>query len=145
MYSDALKTLSSDFKGAVFVYLNQALTWNKQNVRNFTFKICKERFLLNQRVFYFPRDFYLVEEINYQLSVMSANGILDHFTSEYADYNYLNIKALTSRPSPINIQQVSAIFYLWIAGLTLASLFFMAELVYHCAKKIKNHRLAHQI
>lgn len=126
---DALKTLDSTFKGAVFVYLSQALGWNKQNVRNFTFRICKERFLLSQRSFFFPRDFYLIEEINYQLSLLYSSGILARQLSIYADNFFLNVKAESSEPLALNVEQISGIMNVWLACLAISTIVFAGEII----------------
>lgn len=122
------KTFDSNFKGAVFTYLAQALSWNKQNVKNFTLKICHQRFLLNQAVFYFPRDFFLIDEINHLISILSANGVISHLISEYADIDYLNVKQTCFDPSPISLEQISGIFFVLIVCLAVAVFCFILEL-----------------
>lgn len=130
-----MKTLDTSFKGAVFAYLSNTLSWNKQTVRNYTLKICKERFLLNQRVFYFPPDFYIVEEFNHQISLLRANGIIDRL---FSDHDYLNVKELSSEPVALNIYETSGMFYVLITGLTVSALAFAAEKIYFIAFKLKN-------
>lgn len=112
--------------------------WNKQTVKNHTLKFCKERFLLNQIVFYFPKDFYLTEEISHQIIELSANGILDHLVSEYADHAFLNVKPVDVGPLPITFIQISGIFHVCAACLLISFFVFLVELFGH--KFRKHHR-----
>lgn len=137
-HAQSLKTLDPNFKGTVFVYLGEALLWNKLSAKNHSLLVCKERLLLNQRVFYFPKDFYLVEEVNQQLSMIAANGILEHLLSIYIDYGFLNVKSVDHGPLPLDVESISGIFY--VAGvLYLISLItFVAEILYfYCKTKLR--------
>jgi hypothetical protein len=126
--NESLKTLDPSFKGAVFTYVGDALFWNKQSVMNYTLKLCKQRFLLNQRVFYFPKDFYLIQEINYQISALSANGILNNIISKYVDYAFLNVKSVDFELQAISLEQISGIFYVGSVCLTISISVFFGEM-----------------
>lgn len=117
--------------------MGQALLWNKQSVKNYTLKFCSERFLLNQRVFYFPKDFYLVEEINHQISVLSSNGILSYLISRYVDTDMLNVKTFDAEPLPITFNQVSGIFYVYGVCLAAAVVVFIIEKAFQKWKTTK--------
>lgn len=134
-HAQSLKTLDPNFKGTVFAYFGEALLWNKLSAQNHSLLMCKERLLLNQRVFYFAKDFYLVEEVNQQLTMIASNGILEHLLSTYIDYEFLNVKSVDLGPLPLNIESISGIFY--VAGaLCLSSLIvFVAEIFHFYCKK----------
>lgn len=119
--------------------MGQALLWNKQSVKNYTLKFCKERFLLNQRVFYFPKDFYLIEEINHQISVLSANGILSFINSQYVDSAFLNVKSIDIGPQPLNFTQISGIFYVCGVCLLVSLAVFAVEVFKYNKFKWRNH------
>lgn len=97
--------------------------------------MCKERLLLNQRVFYFAKDFYLVEEVNQQLTMIASNGILEHLLSTYIDYEFLNVKSVDHGPLPLNIESISGIFYVAGALCLLSLIAFVAEIVHFYCKK----------
>lgn len=129
-----MKTLDPNFKGAFFAYLNQVLSINKQNVKNYTLKTCKERFILNQRVFYFQKDFYLVDEFNRLISLLGSSGVLSHVIKEYSDMTYLNIKEVPTAPNAIGLQQISAIFIISLGLLIFSFAIFVTEIVYYQLK-----------
>lgn len=112
-------------------------TWNKQTVKNYTLRTCKERFLLNQRVFYFSKDFYLVEEINYQISVLSANGILENIIKEYYDYTFLNVRQDDVSVTPLGIKQLSGILFVSIGCLMACLSVFIVEIIWNKFKQRK--------
>lgn len=93
--------------------------------------------MLDQRVFYYPRDFYMVDELNYQFSVLAANGILDHILSIYVDFSYMNVKSVDPGPMPLNLKSVSGIFYVASALLLLALIVFVIEIFYYRSRKVK--------
>jgi hypothetical protein len=134
--NESLRTLNPNFKGVVFAYMGQALLWNKQTAKNYSLKFCSERFLLNQRVFYFPKDFYLVEEFNHQISVLSANGILTKILSEFVDQSFLSVKSENAGPSPISLKQISGIFYISAVGLLFSLLVFATEVLSNHLQKL---------
>jgi hypothetical protein len=135
---DYAKTFDSNFKGVLFTYMADALLFNMQNVKNRSLKICSERFLLNQRVFYFPKDFYLVEEFNHQISVLSANGILTKILSEFVDQSFLSVKSENAGPSPISWNQISGIFFITSIGLLISFFVFVSEISSNLLKSMRN-------
>lgn len=135
---DALRTLDSNFKGAVFAYLGQALLWNQQSAQNYTLNICKERFMLNQRVFYFSKDSYLIEEMNHHLSALFSNGIVNRLISNYANVAFMSPQKIDLGPKPINLENMSGLFYVWIALLFFSILMFVTEIVHFRVTRFKS-------
>ena len=86
-----LKTLNPAFKGVVFKYLEKVLHMNQQNYKNFTFIVCNERFLVTQLVFYFRKNHYLVIDVNYSLSLLHTNGVIQHISSRFLDRFFLHV------------------------------------------------------
>lgn len=136
---ESLKTLDSNFKGAVFAYLGLGLMWNKQTIKNHTLNFCKERFLLNQRVFYFPKDFYLVDEINHQIAKLSSNGILNFLISQYVDHSYLRVKDHETVPKSLKLMKLSGIFHVYAGMLMLSFIQFLAEIICNRVKLRRNY------
>lgn len=63
-----LETLDKKFPGAVCHYYSIVSHINSLNSRNFTLRILDEALLTNPIVFYFAKNFYLVDAINEKIS-----------------------------------------------------------------------------
>lgn len=125
------KTLSSTFKGAVFNYLTQVLYLNKLNHKSFTYVICREHFLLNPITVYFRKSFYLTDDVNELISMLHANGLIDHWISDYADSKYLMFSQHSSKQEPerLSINHLKGIFIVWLVGISIASFTFLIEIL----------------
>lgn len=120
-----LKTLDPAFKGAVPTYLAAILYTNSLNKHNFSFNILNEPLLTNQIVFYFTKDFYLVDVINEKMSQFKSNGMLNFLMFKYVDAGFKNPK---NPPSSLNLKHVEGAFTLFGYGLLAASASFIFEL-----------------
>jgi hypothetical protein len=123
----AMMTLNEEFRGVVFQYVTVALYTNQKNFREFTLKICKEPLMTNHLIFYFQKDFYLVDEVNEKIGLIRASGLNEYFVSRYADKSFRNVKTKTSISLQLKMQHFNGIFQLWIFGLTLSLLVFLFE------------------
>jgi hypothetical protein len=119
------KTLDSSFKGVVFNYLTQVLYENQINYRNFTYRICKEKFLINRMVFYFKKDFYLVDDFNRKIRVLNENGLINFWKSKYIDEPHRLI--LSDGPTPLKIDHLIGCFEVWTGGIFLCFFVFLIE------------------
>ena len=125
--SYALKTLNPSFKGVVFKYLDTILYLNHLNYKNFTFTLCKERFLMTPIVFYFRKHHYLVEEIDQKIELMHMNGLIQHITSRYFNSIYSKKKLKISERKVLILGHFSGLLKIIgiLYGLTL--LVFLIE------------------
>lgn len=132
--SNVLKTLSSSFKGVVFYQLYEIMFWNKQSFKKFTFKVCKENLFDNEIVFYYRKDFFLVEVIDEKLGRLKAGGLIEFWIDQYIKQHYMNVGQLNTGPSELKIEHLSGLFVVWIIGLHFALIVFFSELVYEKLK-----------
>lgn len=107
---------------------------NQQNYKNFTYTVLKEYLLDVQIVFYFPKNFYLVESMNEKMGVLKAAGLVNLWMERYIDKSYLKIKRQKTQPKIMNIQQLSGGFQILVIGLTISIFMFTLELL---AKSLK--------
>ncbi|CRK92117.1 CLUMA_CG005842, isoform A [Clunio marinus] len=121
------KTLNPKFKGALFNYMTQVFYLNQLNYKEFSYRICKEKFLSNPMVFYFQKDFYLVNEFNDKMNDLKENGLINLWISKYVDKRFTNQKETLVGALPLNVHHLLAIFELWIGGLVISFIIFILE------------------
>jgi hypothetical protein len=140
------KTLDSSFKGVVFGYLLIVLYKNIQSRKNYTLNICKEVMLTNQIVFYFTKNFYLVDEFNRVIDNVKAAGLVDHVLSKYIDEKMINAASEKQGPSPLDLVHLSGIFKLLAGGLITALLSFLMEIfIFKLREKIRKKKKSTKI
>lgn len=118
-----MKTLDPKFQGVVFNYLEQVTYLNQINFRNFTYRICKEKFTTNQFVFYFKKNHYLVDEVNEKLELLLQNGVINYIRSSYADVRFQKSDQESSEPKVLTIKHFAGAFMLF--GMFCAYSFFV--------------------
>lgn len=126
-----LKTLEPSFKGAVFRYGSIVSYNNQVNQQNFTLKVLSESFLTNQFVFYFTKNFYLVDEINEKISHFKSSGLMKHWRSKYTNL----IKKRKELQTSMTLGHLSGVFELLIYGWIATSCVFVIELIFNFARR----------
>lgn len=130
------KTLDSSFRGVVFNYLSQILYLNGINRKNFTYFIAQERFVTNQLVFYLQRGHFLADELNAKIEMFQQTGLIAYMMSKYVDISFLKSKRSKQPPSTLNLNQLSAIFWLWLFGIIITLIIFLCECMWSHFKKV---------
>jgi hypothetical protein len=130
-------TLDPSFKGVVFDYLTIALYTNFLNRKNYTFKICKESLLTNQIVFYFTKNFYLVDEFNNLFGRLKAAGLVEHVLSKYVDMELMDLQDVKKEATSLTLENLKGIFQLLTCGLALAVIGFVVEVACGWCAKMK--------
>lgn len=125
-----IKTTNPAFKGAVFDYLTVVLYKNINSRKQYTLKICQEALLNNQFVFYFSKNFYIVNDFNKLMGYITAAGFVDHVIANYIDLNMIKKGGQKQAPSPLNFDHLQGIFELLIFGQIAAFIAFIIEIVY---------------
>lgn len=97
---------------------------NSIKARNFTLKILNEALVTNQIVFYFTKNFYLVDEVNEKISQFKASGLLNLWMSKYAAVP--EIKS-TDTPTSLKVINLQGTFELFVYGLIIATTIFLIE------------------
>lgn len=121
------KTLNPTFRGVVFTYLTQVLYMNYIHSKNFTYLVAQERFLTNQVVFYLQRGHFLTEKINSKIDMMLQSGLIEQLRSKYVDLVFLQHRKSSEPPSALSLSKLSAIFWLWLFGMTSTMIILFLE------------------
>lgn len=124
------RTLDSSFKGAVSSPLFEIVYMNKMNFKSFAFKTLKEPLNNNFAVFYFQRNFYLLNAFNEKIGILKAAGLVDYWISKDIDPSFLHIKQEKLGPQTLNIEQLLGCFELWFLGVFLGLIAFSFEITY---------------
>lgn len=125
----AFKTLNSSFKGAVFNYYSIVSYKNFANRDNFTFNILNEAFLTNQIVFYFSKNFYLVEKFNSKISQFKSIGLINFWMAQYTSSHGLKSKTMKHIQTSLKIIHLEGVFLLLTYGLSFATVVFVIEII----------------
>lgn len=128
-----MKTLDPTFKGAVAERVCSILYRNSINKQNFTLKMLNEVLVSYQIVFFFSRNFYLLDEFNEKLSQFQANGLLNFWRSNYMSSASEKLAII---PSSLDLMQLRGVFTLYMFGLLCACAALLSELTFKCFKRI---------
>lgn len=131
------KTLDSSFKGVVFNYENQIVYLNQLNYKNFSYIICKEKFMITSFVFYFRKNHFIVDDINEVLKMMHSNGFIDFISRKYADRKYLKHEE-DSGPKVLELAHLYGAFKIYLVSNLIAFVVFILEILMKKFKKWKN-------
>lgn len=105
-----------------------AVLWiNKQNYKNFTYKVCKEYIFMSQFGIYFTKHSHLVGAFNEKIRALKPTGITNIWMTKYLDYKYLNIKEAAVGPQMLDFTELSGGFQVWAGGLIFAGTIFLIE------------------
>lgn len=124
-----MMTLDPSFKGVVFNYLTPVLYDNLIQRKNFTFRICREVLNTNSFVFYFTKNFYLVDEFDQLIQSLESAGLLDFILTKHVDLNLMRTYH-KQPPSALNYNNIEGFFVLFYYGCVLALVSFLCELVF---------------
>ena len=133
----SMMTLDPEFKGVVFQYVTNALYINQINHKNFTLKICRESLMTNHLVFYFRKGFYLYKEVNEKIRMFKQSGIINFFTTRYADNKFKNTGNDNEGPSQLTVNHFIGIFQLWAFGLFVSTILFISERIADLMLRLK--------
>lgn len=124
------RTLDSSFKGAVIASLDEIVYLNKMNVKNFTFRVCREPIFMAQVAIFFQKSSYMKEAFDQKIKLLKSNGLINYWISKYIDYSYLNVKQPKKGPERLNLSQLLGGFKVWMFGLCFSLLSFILEFLF---------------
>lgn len=122
-----MQTLNPYFSGAAIGPLSETMFANQQNYKKFTFHILQEILFSVPIAMYFPKNFYLVQEINKKVGIIQSTGLIDYWISFYLNSAFMKFQTSKS-PKKLNLSHLSGGFLLWAGGCLLGMLFFISEL-----------------
>jgi len=87
-------------------------------------------------VYYFRKNFYLVNEINEKIGIMQSSGLINRIIKKYADDRFLRRKLPEDGPSQsqLRVQHFEGTFLIWIFGVTISIVTFCCEKLLKCLK-----------
>jgi len=125
-----LKTLDPHFTGAAVGPLSEVTYSNQLNYENFTLNVMAEILFSVPVVILFPKNFYLVNEINLRINIMHAAGLIDYWKTKYSNADYARAKTNAPRPKKLSLFNLSGGFYIWVGGSLLAFVVCVIEIVW---------------
>jgi hypothetical protein len=131
------ETLDPNFKGAVFRYRSVIAYTNQYYKKNFTLEILDESLLTNEFVFYFAKNFYLVDEINDKISQFKSNGLIDCLMKKY----FVKDKKGKDPPAGLKFKQLSGIFELLVYGWISATCVMLVEVFVNFIRRIQRKKV----
>lgn len=119
-----MKTLDPSKKSVVCHYYSVISYLNSLNSRNFTLRILNEVLVSNQIVFYFTKNFYLVDEFNEKISFFKASGLINFWMSRYAGPDTMKAEDIPTKLTLLNLQGT---FELFLYGIIISVTMFAGE------------------
>lgn len=108
---------------------------NQQHYKEFALKVCKEPVLTVNIVMYLPKNSFLKEAIDHQLSQLLSFGFLEYWTQKFADPKYFKIKSEERGPKKLNINRLIGVFNLYLYGCAISLLSFFLEITFFQMRK----------
>lgn len=92
----------------------------------------------NPFVFYFTKNFYLVDEFNHLIQIFESVGLMDYIMTKYVDIRATQVEA--NSPTPFNFSNIEGFFTLFYYGCVVALASFIIEILYGYMQKRKRVR-----
>lgn len=136
--------------GAAFMTsMTDAVYRNQKNYKRFVHNICKQQLLSANTVLYYPKNFYLIDEINEQIRTFSAAGLIDHWIAKHLAMRFYNVRKVGAGPSQLSVEHLSGIFNILLIGFLVSAFAFACEFLFRLKSKIlkapsqreENHRI----
>lgn len=129
------------FKGAVCSTLDEVLSLNKLNWKNFTFRVLPEYLYSFKNGIYFHKNSPYIKPFDEIISSFQSAGLIEFWVSKYLDISYLNFKELTKAPKKLNLKELEGGIQLLIYGYSVSFLVFLLEIIYANRFKIASRLL----
>lgn len=123
------KTRNSSFHGVVFHYIEQILYQNSLTFKEYILHICKERFTLNQFVFYLRKNHFIIEDIDEVLEKLFTSGIIQRIKHFYIDLRFMQAHVNANDHKALTFDQFLSIFQILVSGCAIAAMVFLIEVV----------------
>lgn len=120
-------TLNPYFKGSAVGPSDDVIYANQQNYKNFTLRMLPEIVFSIPVAIYFPKNHYLVDEINAKISDFSSAGLISFWTSKYLNANFKNVPA--AGPRQITVDHLAGALFIFIAGSSCSFTCFVVEII----------------
>lgn len=111
---------------------------NMKHKNSFVHKVCKQNIYTVNIVIYFPKNFYLVEEINRKISSLLSAGIVSHLIEKYVDMRFWEGKTESKGRQKLSLKHLEGAFVLWIIFCSISFTFFLLELCTNVVQGMKS-------
>jgi len=94
------------------------------------YSFLKENFLSIPTVLYMKKNFFLKKTLNDKIGRLLESGLMELWTSQMIDGRYLHSLATKNIPSPLCMNHLSGIFFVWLAGSFIGLMTFSIEIIF---------------
>lgn len=135
-------SLENSSRTAYLSSMMNVVSINKKNRNKFALTTCPEIIWNAKLVFYYQKDFYLIDTINRKMSAYAASGILSLIVNRYVDLQYFIVKPEHKGPQKLSFTHLEGAFMLWIIMIAISFVSFLTELLInrinrsYCRKRI---------
>lgn len=126
-------TLNPYFKGSTVGPSSEVIYANQQNYKNFTLRILPEIVFSVPVAIFFPKNHFLVDEINAKISDFNSAGLISFWTSKYLNANFKDVP--TVGPRKITVDHLAGALFIFIAGCGCSFTCFVVEIIAYEFKK----------
>lgn len=117
----------STFKGAMGRPLMKVVYLNKMSSKENRNRICKDVFMTISIVIFTKKDFYLLDELNHQIGMFQASGLIDFWHNQ--DINRGIVDENDSKiPTVLTLRQMMSSFQILLIGLFVSLVVHIIEL-----------------
>lgn len=99
---------------------------NEKNHRIFTHKTASEHFKIENLVFYYPKNFFLIEVIDEKLGVIIASGLVEHWINSIETHPWADDKPKRERKK-LSLTHLCGAFYVLVTGYVISFVVFVLE------------------
>ncbi|CRK90108.1 CLUMA_CG003826, isoform A [Clunio marinus] len=117
-----------EFLGALGDSMTMIAFHNQKMSEDFRYLICHDVVLIAPIVMYTLKDFYLLNEINSNIDVFTAAGLVDLWHYRDIDKQALKIKSFDN-PKVLSLIQLTGCFQVLIFGYSISLIIFMGEIL----------------
>lgn len=122
-----MQTLNPSFKGACVGPLSDVIYANQQNRKNFTLHILPETIFSFPVAMFFPKNHFLVNEVNLRIRNLQSSGLVERWISNYLDTSIKKVPLSVLRK--LNLSHLSGGFSIYLSGCLFGLLCFLGELL----------------
>ena len=131
------KTFETSFKGAVTSDQMYVAYFNKLNYKNNTLKICKQNIYNPPLVFYFTKNFHLVEEFSLMTKYLKEAGLINKWLSKYLDKTFEDFKQPKHGPQKLSFNHLLGGFQIYLLGILISAFVFGFEKIHFCKNVLR--------
>lgn len=119
------QTYNPRFKGAILRTLIEVL---HKNSHNLNYKYKKQYLVSTSVVLYYPKNFFLIPDIDRKLGLLQASGLIDYWTYNFT--KHFSIERLSDQqPRKILLKHLGIVFQIAAGGWILSCSVFVIEIV----------------